>query len=102
MRMKGHAEHDDMKYVPREQVEYWARRDPIALFERSLLDRGFTPPELESIARRVEEELVTELASAEASPMPDPDTARTDVYFGSTAEDPTPEIVRQFKAGPGR
>jgi pyruvate dehydrogenase E1 component alpha subunit len=28
MRMHGHAAHDDMKYVPREQVEAWRRRDP--------------------------------------------------------------------------
>ena len=29
MRMHGHAAHDDMKYVPREQVEAWQRKDPI-------------------------------------------------------------------------
>lgn len=97
MRMKGHAEHDDMKYVPREQVEAWALRDPIALFEKLLLSRGVSPRDLESIARRVDEELVAELASAEASPMPESDSGTTDVYFGSTAEDATPEIVRNSK-----
>ncbi len=100
MRMKGHAEHDDMKYVPKEMVEQWAQRDPIALFEQRLLAEGLTPPDLEDIAQRVEEELVSELASAEASPMPEGSSGRTDVYFGSTAEDATPEIVRDFrKAG---
>src|SRR5919107_4439931 len=29
MRMHGHAAHDDMKYVPKEQVEEWRRKDPI-------------------------------------------------------------------------
>src|SRR6201747_896196 len=29
MRMHGHAAHDDMKYVPKEQVEEWKQRDPI-------------------------------------------------------------------------
>ena len=29
MRMHGHAAHDDMKYVPKEQVEEWRKRDPI-------------------------------------------------------------------------
>lgn len=100
MRMKGHAEHDDMKYVPKDMVEQWAHRDPIALFEQRLLAEGLTPPDLEDIAQRVEEELVSELASAEASPMPEGSSGRTDVYFGSTAEDATPEIVRDFrKAG---
>ncbi len=97
MRMKGHAEHDDMKYVPREQVEMWAQRDPIALFEKVLLGHGFADDDLQAIAARVEEELVAELASAEASPMPAADSGRTDVYFGSTAEDATPEIVRNSK-----
>ena len=36
MRMRGHAEHDDMKYVPREMLEAWARKDPILRFERRL------------------------------------------------------------------
>src|SRR5437016_12307731 len=29
MRMHGHAAHDDMKYVPKEQVEEWKKRDQI-------------------------------------------------------------------------
>ena len=29
MRMRGHAEHDDMKYVPPAMLEQWAGRDPI-------------------------------------------------------------------------
>ena len=97
-RMKGHAEHDDMKYVPKEQVDFWAKRDPIARFEAFLLDGGLRPDDLSSIAARVEEELVAELASAEASPMPMGDTAATDVYFGSTAEDATPQMVRARRA----
>src|SRR5919112_611667 len=30
MRMHGHAAHDDMKYVPAEQIEEWRRKGPIA------------------------------------------------------------------------
>src|SRR5580700_8528302 len=29
-RMKGHAQHDPAEYVPKEMVEYWKARDPIA------------------------------------------------------------------------
>ena len=101
-RMKGHAEHDDMKYVPREQVEHWAKRDPVALFETSLLSRGFGRSELDEIGQRVDEELTAELAAAEAAPMPAPDSGMSDVYFGSLAEDPTPEIVREFRTRGGR
>ena len=34
MRMHGHAAHDDMKYVPKEQVEEWRQKDPIDRQER--------------------------------------------------------------------
>jgi len=102
MRMKGHAEHDDMKYVPQEQVDRWAPRDPILLYENFLLADGVTAADLQEIAGRVDEELITELASAEASPMPPGGSGLTDVYFGSTAEDGTPEIVRQVRKAAGR
>jgi pyruvate dehydrogenase E1 component alpha subunit/2-oxoisovalerate dehydrogenase E1 component alpha subunit len=97
MRMKGHAEHDDMKYVPKEQVEKWAQRDPIALYQKFLLGNGVGPGDLRAIESRVDEELFIDLASAEASPMPLGGSGMTDVYFGSTAEDATPEIVRKSK-----
>ena len=102
MRMKGHAEHDDMKYVPQEQVDKWARRDPIMLYETFLIESGVSATDLQAIASRVDEELVADLARAEASPMPDPGSAQTDVYFESTADDATPEIVREFRKNGGR
>ncbi len=102
MRMKGHAEHDDMKYVPQEQVDRWAQRDPILLYENFLNAEGVAPADLQAIAQRVDEELSTELASAEASPMPPGGSGLTDVYFGATAEDGTPEIVRRARKAEGR
>ena len=38
MRMHGHAAHDDMKYVPKEQVEEWRKKDPIERQETRLRD----------------------------------------------------------------
>ena len=40
MRMHGHAAHDDMKYVPKEQVEEWRKRDPIERQEARLRELG--------------------------------------------------------------
>src|SRR3954469_1767254 len=40
MRMHGHAAHDDMKYVPKEQVEEWRKKDPIERQEARLRDLG--------------------------------------------------------------
>src|ERR671925_55537 len=40
MRMHGHAAHDDMKYVPKEQVEEWRREEPVDPPETRLRDIG--------------------------------------------------------------
>src|SRR5947209_3574401 len=40
MRMHGHAAHDDMRYVPPEQIERWRARDPIALQQARLQEQG--------------------------------------------------------------
>ena len=43
-RMKGHAEHDDASYVPKELFEQWKAKDPIDRFERHLLGDGSRDP----------------------------------------------------------
>src|SRR5260370_35240756 len=40
-RRKGHAEHADQRYVPKDEIAWWEKHNgPIARFERSLLDRN--------------------------------------------------------------
>jgi pyruvate dehydrogenase E1 component alpha subunit/2-oxoisovalerate dehydrogenase E1 component alpha subunit len=100
MRMRGHAEHDDMKYVPREMLEEWARRDPLALYEAHLRAAGgSSAPELEA-ARQAEEALVSaELALAEQSPLPAPDSGLSDVYADRPVRPPVPPLVREWERG---
>src|SRR5437870_6114769 len=45
MRMKGHAIHDAAEYVPKPLFEYWKKRDPIARFEKFLLEKKWLMPE---------------------------------------------------------
>jgi TPP-dependent pyruvate/acetoin dehydrogenase alpha subunit len=71
-RRRGHGEHDDMGYVPRDLRDFWERRDPIRLFLDYLLGGGgFTRTEIAAIdedcAARVER------AVEEAAALPDPD-----------------------------
>jgi pyruvate dehydrogenase E1 component alpha subunit/2-oxoisovalerate dehydrogenase E1 component alpha subunit len=80
MRMRGHAEHDDMKYVPKQQLEEWSHKDPIARYEAHLLSAGAEPAELDAIVARLERELEQELAAAEQSPFPDADSGLARVY----------------------
>lgn len=80
-RMKGHAEHDDAGYVPKEHFEEWKRKDPIDRFERYLLTNGLAQEdELREIVARIDEELSREVDQALASPFPPPERAFENVY----------------------
>ena len=80
-RMKGHAEHDDAGYVPREQFEEWRTKDPIDRFERHLLGKGLaTEDELRAIVAKIDAQLNEEVDFALASPMPPPERALEGVY----------------------
>jgi TPP-dependent pyruvate/acetoin dehydrogenase alpha subunit len=86
-RMRGHAEHDGQAYVPREELETWAGRDPIDRHAKRLLaSRGVTTADLEAIDRRIGEELDRDVAEAERSPYPPARDAIADVYAGGATE----------------
>ncbi len=86
-RMKGHAEHDDAGYVPRELLDQWARRDPIERFERHLLHHRLASPEdLEAITTTIRESLDVEVDFALASEMPPPERSLEGVYAEAPPE----------------
>jgi pyruvate dehydrogenase E1 component alpha subunit len=77
MRMHGHAAHDDMKYVPKEQVEQWRARDPIDRQEARLVSAGY---DVEALRATVAAEIDAAAEEALASPMPDPAEAASGVF----------------------
>jgi pyruvate dehydrogenase E1 component alpha subunit/2-oxoisovalerate dehydrogenase E1 component alpha subunit len=80
-RMKGHAEHDDAGYVPKEHFEEWKKKDPIERFERHLLGNQMaTEEELQRITAEIDEILNAEVDGALASPFPPPERAFENVY----------------------
>jgi pyruvate dehydrogenase E1 component alpha subunit/2-oxoisovalerate dehydrogenase E1 component alpha subunit len=98
MRMRGHAEHDDMKYVPKQQLEEWAAKDPIARYEAHLMSAGAGQAELDAIAAGLERELEQELLAAEASPFPDADSGLSRVYGDRETPPATPPLVKEWEA----
>ncbi len=73
MRMRGHAEHDDARYVPQELFEAWRGRDPIEQFRRRLLGEfNLAADDLHQQDLRVAELIEEDAAYAESSPFPDP------------------------------
>ena len=81
MRMKGHAEHDDARYVPKEVLEQWRSKDPILRYENLLMAKKLlTAAQKSSIEVRIDEEIREDLAFAEASPFPPPEDAARPVW----------------------
>src|SRR5262245_34483540 len=77
MRMHGHAAHDDMKYVPKEQVDEWRAKDPIDRQVRRLEAIGV---DVQAVRDDVKATIDAAVEEALKAPMPDPDTA-TDRLF---------------------
>jgi TPP-dependent pyruvate/acetoin dehydrogenase alpha subunit len=81
MRMHGHAEHDPADYVPREMLEEWQKRDPVALFENVLLEHGIIDEETAGKTREAARQKAIEARKkALADPLPDPATVEEGVY----------------------
>jgi TPP-dependent pyruvate/acetoin dehydrogenase alpha subunit len=77
MRMHGHAAHDDMKYVPKAQIEEWKAKDPIDRQVRRIEALGV---DVQAVRDGVKAEIDAAVEEALAMPMPAPDTA-TDRLF---------------------
>jgi pyruvate dehydrogenase E1 component alpha subunit len=72
MRMHGHSEHDSAKYVPRELLEEWRKKDPILKAERILTSIGYADEAVfGEIGERVNKEVEAGVEFAEQSPLPE-------------------------------
>jgi len=80
-RMKGHAEHDDAKYVPKELFEEWRRKDPIHRYDELLESEGIlTKAERDRRVAALKAEIDADAEFAVGSPEPQPDFAFGRVY----------------------
>ncbi|HVS19138.1 MAG TPA: thiamine pyrophosphate-dependent dehydrogenase E1 component subunit alpha [Planctomycetota bacterium] len=82
MRMGGHSTSDDpSRYVPKELLEEWAKKDPVERFERYLGELGLWTPE---DGKRLFDEAVAEVSAvareAEDAPRPALETIFSDVF----------------------
>ncbi len=94
-RRKGHAEHDAQAYVPPGEIEAWEARDPIDRFEKQLLENDWaTREELDAITARVAAEVERAREAAEASPMPEPDSALDGVYGDLVTKQPWTRLAQ--------
>ncbi len=81
-RRRGHAEHDDQRYVAAGEIEWWEKNnDPIDRYERYLLECNLaTKEKLQEINAGVLREIDEDCAWAESSPMPESEQAAYGVF----------------------
>lgn len=85
-RMLGHAQHDSQQYVPSDELEEWATRDPIDRFERYLLEYGFESQDsLADLRQGVDRELAAVVDETLAEADPTAESTLTDVYADGVA-----------------
>jgi TPP-dependent pyruvate/acetoin dehydrogenase alpha subunit len=74
--------HDDQRYVPEGEIEWWERNnDPVDRYERFLIEQNFASrPMLDSITAGVLNFIDEEVEWAEESPMPEPERAAYRVF----------------------
>jgi pyruvate dehydrogenase E1 component alpha subunit/2-oxoisovalerate dehydrogenase E1 component alpha subunit len=95
MRMQGHAQHDDARYVPKALLDAWNEKDPIVRYRRYLVERGIaTEEELDDIEALSKDYAAEEAAAAEDAPLPDPSTVTRGVYAGDDFAEPRLEFVK--------
>jgi len=89
MRMHGHSEHDSAKYVPRELLEEWKKKDPILKAERMLLQLGYADEAtFREVGERVTKEVEAGVDFAERSPLPEGPETLEDVFASDEEVDP--------------
>ncbi len=81
-RRKGHAEHDDQHYVPREELDRWAQEnDPVDRYAKRLVGDGWADEQdLKDIDERVRVEVDEATDACVDEPLPAGETALSGVY----------------------
>jgi pyruvate dehydrogenase E1 component alpha subunit len=80
-RLRGHAGHDPAKYITKDIIDLWTKRDPIVRFEDYLTGHNtFNDGIKNEIINRINQEVEDAVTFAEQSPYPEGKEALTDVF----------------------
>jgi len=86
-RRKGHAEHDDQHYVPKDELDWWAKEnDPVDRYAKRLLQSEWVEErELQAIDGQAKAEIDQATDACVDEPLPPGASALADVYAGPSA-----------------
>jgi TPP-dependent pyruvate/acetoin dehydrogenase alpha subunit len=80
-RMRGHAEHDDARYVPAELVEQWRAKDPLETYQARLVGEfRISAERLGELDEKARTLVEADAEYAESSPFPEPSGAFGGVF----------------------
>src|SRR3989442_1472922 len=88
-RRKGHAEHDDQHYVPKGELDKWAKEnDPVDRYVQRLLSADLVgASDLKDIDDRVRDEVDQATDASVDEPLPEAETARPGVFVDPPVAD---------------
>jgi 2-oxoisovalerate dehydrogenase E1 component len=99
-RMRGHEEASGTKYVPKELLETWGKKDPLNNYERFLLQEGVLDEKMvENFRAEIKEEIEKglEIAFAETLPPPNTELELKDMYKPFNLEVTQPKAITTNK-----
>lgn len=81
MRMAGHGTHDPATYIPKEEKEYWAKRDPVLRMRAYLIDHKLLDDaEDQALRAAIKREIDQAVEEAGEDVAPDPSVATQGVF----------------------
>lgn len=99
-RRQGHAQHDDQRYQPKDEIARWEARDPLTRYVAQITGNGWvSTAELEAVDRRVTRELDAAIEQCEGEPLPAGESALGGVYADPGSARPEPLWFRRGADG---
>ncbi len=82
MRMRGHAEHDDFSYVPKELLDEWALKDPVNNYAAQLVADGvITGDEVHQMRNKTLDEMIAAIDRTLDLPWPQAEEGLKNVFL---------------------
>jgi 2-oxoisovalerate dehydrogenase E1 component len=100
-RLRGHEEASGTDYVPPEQVAEWAPKDPVARYEKMLVEKGVLSPDAPAAVRaacKVRIDALADDALAAPDPVSSAEEMLADVFAPSRLEPAPPSAAAEADA----
>lgn len=82
MRMRGHAEHDDFSYVPKEMLAHWQNMDPVDRYiDHCIKHKALKKAEIDAMRQQIIQDMRNAIDAVIDLPFPPPEEAFRNVFI---------------------